>query len=92
MHKVAQAITAFMGIVGCVAMVLLLSAIGFSELGENKTYMAKNVAFVIGISKFQLGVYSSITMVFSFFVAALLSRKSTPPERGAPSTIGDRKS
>ena len=94
MHKVAQAITAFMAITGFVAMCLLFAALGLTSYqhGTTNTTMAKDVAFVIGISKFQFGVYSAITMVVSFFVAALLSRKSTPPESGSPSKVGDRMS
>ena len=91
MHKVAQAITVFMGIVGFVAMILLFSAIGFSEYGTLKNDMAKHVAYIIGITKFQLGVYSAVTMVISFFVAGLLSRKSTPHKRRLPSGLGERK-
>ena len=75
MHKVAQAITAFMAITGFVAMCLLFAALGLTSYqhGTTNTTMAKDVAFVIGISKFQLGVYSAITMVVSFFVLLGLS-------------------
>ena len=93
MHKVAQAITAFMAITGFVAMCLLFAALGLTSYqhGTTNTTMAKDVAFVIGISKFQLGVYSAITMVVSFFVAALLSKKCKPPKRRVPSGLGERK-
>ena len=93
MHKVAQAITAFVAIVGFVAMVLLFVALGLAnEHGTGiKSNMAKDIAFVIGISKFQLGVYSAITMLVSFLVAGLLSKKCTSPKRRVPSGLGERK-
>ena len=81
-----------MAITGLVAMCLLFAALGLIyEHGTTNTTMAKDVAFVIGISKFQLGVYSAITMVVSFFVAALLSKKCKPPKRRVPSGLGERK-
>ena len=76
MHKVAQAITAFMAITGLVAMCLLFAALGLIyEHGTTNTTMAKDVAFVIGISKFQLGVYSAITMVVFVFCGRTAIKK-----------------
>ena len=92
MKKIAQAISAFLIIAFFVAMILLFAAIGLlPEYGTTKNTMANDVAYIIGITKFQLGVYSAITMVVSVFVAALLSRKSTPPKRRVPSGLGERK-
>jgi len=75
MKKIAQAVSAFLSIAGFIAMILLLNAMGcVHEYGSEST-MGKNVSYIIGISEFQLGVYSAITMVVCLLTAALLHKK-----------------
>ena len=76
--RVAHAAIAFLGITGLCALVLLLHSMGLTfvlnEYG-NRSDLAKDVAYMIGISKFQLRVGSVITMVVCFLIAAPLFKK-----------------
>ena len=82
MQKIAPGIVMVFVIVGFISMVLCLNSIGLSSEYGRESDMAKTVAYIIGISVFELGVAAAITMVISFALASLIHKKfgqSFPP-------------
>ena len=74
--KLAERFVFVFVVIGFLSMCLLLSSMGLSYSNSGPDTSATDVASLLEISRFKLGIASSIIMVVSFYIASFINRQT----------------